>query len=57
MNPNAFVKRHIGIDEEDSKKMLELIGNKSVDELIKQTIPNTIPVSYTHLTLPTKRIV
>ena len=42
MNPNAFVKRHIGIDEEDSKKMLELIGNKSVDELIKQTIPNTI---------------
>ena len=42
MNPNAFVKRHIGIDEKDSKKMLELIGNKSVDELIKQTIPNTI---------------
>ena len=42
MNPNAFVKRHIGIDEEDSRKMLELIGNKSVDELIKQTIPNTI---------------
>ena len=42
MNPNAFVNRHVGIDETDSRKMLELIGNKSVDELIEQTIPSSI---------------
>ena len=42
MNPNEFVKRHIGVDESSCKKMLQTIGCKSIDELIEQTIPKSI---------------
>jgi glycine dehydrogenase len=42
MNPNEFVKRHVGVDDTSCKKMLNTIGCNSVDELIHQTIPNSI---------------
>ena len=42
MNPNEFVKRHIGVDESSCNKMLQTIGCKSIDELIEQTIPKSI---------------
>ena len=42
MNLNSFENRHIGANENDIKKMLNSIGLDSVDELIHQTIPNSI---------------
>ena len=42
-NATEFLPRHIGIDAADEAHMLSVIGEASV--------------SYTHLTLPTKRIV
>ena len=53
-----FLKRHIGPSDEDQNKMLKELNYKSLDDLIKSTVPEKIQsVSYTHLTLPTKRIV
>ncbi|MGI6074113.1 MAG: aminomethyl-transferring glycine dehydrogenase [Fermentimonas sp.] len=40
-----FKDRHIGINEDDKKVMLEAIGVNSVEELIKQTIPSDILLS------------
>ncbi len=37
-----FESRHLGISKEDEKQMLEVIGVKSIDELIEQTIPAKI---------------
>ncbi len=42
MNLNSFENRHIGANDNDIKKMLKTIGLDSVDELIHQTIPNSI---------------
>ena len=42
MNFNSFENRHIGANENDIQKMLNTIGLDSVDELIHQTIPNSI---------------
>ncbi len=42
MNTKEFANRHIGISEADLPEMLEAVGVASVDELIKQTIPNDI---------------
>ncbi len=42
MNQNNFVKRHIGISESDTTKMLKTIGIKSLNELVKETIPSSI---------------
>ena len=42
-----FSARHIGIQPEEQKEMLEKIGLNSMDDLIKQTIPADI-----HLTTP-----
>ena len=42
MDMNSFENRHIGANEDDIKKMLNTIGLGSVDELIHQTIPNSI---------------
>jgi glycine dehydrogenase len=42
MNLNSFENRHIGANDNDIKKMLNTIGLDSVDELIHQTIPNSI---------------
>jgi glycine dehydrogenase len=37
-----FVHRHIGPSPADMRKMLETVGVSSIDELIEQTVPNTI---------------
>jgi glycine dehydrogenase len=42
MNPNSFENRHIGVKNEDVETMLNCIGLDSIDQLIKQTIPNSI---------------
>lgn len=42
MNTTQFVNRHISINEADKKAMLEKVGASSIDELISQTIPNSI---------------
>ena len=42
MNPNSFENRHIGLNNEDVETMLSCIGLDSIDQLIKQTIPNSI---------------
>lgn len=42
MNTESFAIRHIGIREEDLKKMFEIVGVDSLDDLIQQTIPDDI---------------
>lgn len=42
MQTDLFSSRHIGITEQDLPQMLSIIGVKSVDDLINQTIPATI---------------
>ena len=42
MNTESFALRHIGIREEDLKKMFEIVGVSSLDELVEQTIPADI---------------
>ena len=42
MDINSFENRHIGANQNDIKKMLNTIGLGSIDELIHQTIPNSI---------------
>ena len=37
-----FIKRHIGTSEEDLKKILSEIGYNSLDDLIKDTVPEKI---------------
>lgn len=37
-----FQRRHIGLNEADTQEMLNIIGVASVQELMKQTIPETI---------------
>ena len=37
-----FIKRHIGLSKKDEKDMLFNLGYKSLDELIKDTVPNKI---------------
>ena len=62
-----FISRHIGITEKEQTQMLNDLGLSSLDELVRQIVPDSIllrgdyklpdgcsAVSYTHLTLPTK---
>lgn len=42
MHVNSFAARHIGPRAEETQKMLDLINAKSLDELIKQTVPKEI---------------
>ena len=44
LNPNGaeFIKRHIGPNAQDTQKMLDTIGVKSIYELIEKTVPNNI---------------
>ncbi len=42
MNTNNFSIRHIGPRDEDIKEMLNAIGSSSVDQLIDETIPESI---------------
>ena len=37
-----FYKRHIGINEKETREMLEVIGEKNIDELIDKVIPSHI---------------
>lgn len=38
----AFIRRHIGPDEEQIKQMLDALGLDSLDSLIEQTLPRSI---------------
>ena len=42
MNTQQFVNRHINFNEADKNAMLQKIGVSSIEELISQTIPNSI---------------
>ena len=39
---DKFVNRHIGVNDADKKAMLQKIGAKSLDQLIKETVPASI---------------
>ena len=41
-NADYFIKRHIGPTEKEKKEMLEKINYCSIEELIKDTVPNRI---------------
>lgn len=51
MKCSDFVRRHIGPSPEDVKKMLQIIGLQSIDELMEKTIPDSIR-SHEELDLP-----
>jgi glycine dehydrogenase len=42
LNREKFEARHIGPDEEQLKDMLKVVGTSSLDELISQTVPDSI---------------
>jgi len=42
MDTTQFVNRHISLNEADKQAMLEKVGVADMDELISQTIPNSI---------------
>ena len=42
MKENYLESRHIGLTEQDEQQMLEAIGAKSMEELIKETMPADI---------------
>lgn len=42
MAKEQFITRHVGPRQEDVKEMLKVIGVKSVEELIEQTVPASI---------------
>ncbi len=42
MNTDKFALRHIGVREQDLKKMYEIVGVNDLNELIDQTIPDDI---------------
>ena len=42
MNTESFALRHIGIKEDDHTKIFKTIGVESLDQLIKDTIPDDI---------------
>ncbi len=46
MQTDLFSRRHIGITDRDLQTMLNVIGVKSVDELIEQTIPSNIRLQH-----------
>ena len=41
-NKSNFVYRHVGPNDSDIKKMLDYLGIKSLDHLIKKVIPKKI---------------
>ena len=41
-NSKEFIKRHIGPSDADQSKMLKYIGYKSLDDLMKNTVPENI---------------
>jgi glycine dehydrogenase len=53
MNRNQFINRHIGPNEAEIKEMLSDIGVESLDQLIKETVPESIRLTQ-ELNLPTE---
>ena len=41
-NSKEFLARHIGPSKGDQEKMLQLVGAKSLDDLMKNTVPEKI---------------
>ena len=39
---SEFTKRHIGISQEEEKKMLEDLEVSNIDELVRQIVPDSI---------------
>ena len=37
-----FIRRHIGPSEEDIEEMLKIVGADSLDDLMKNTVPDDI---------------
>ena len=44
-NSKEFIARHIGPSQEDQEKMLQAVGVKSLDDLMKNTVPEKILLS------------
>jgi len=44
-NSKEFIARHIGPSKEDQEKMLQAVGAKSLDDLMKNTVPEKILLS------------
>jgi glycine cleavage system pyridoxal-binding protein P len=42
LSPNDFAYRHLGLTDTDRRHMLDTIGATSVEELLAQTIPQSI---------------
>ncbi|MBL7826742.1 MAG: aminomethyl-transferring glycine dehydrogenase [Saprospiraceae bacterium] len=42
MHPDRFERRHIGPSPEETKAMLQYLGVATLDELVEQTVPNSI---------------
>ena len=42
MNTNQFINRHLGPRDEDIKDMLKTVGVNSLDQLINETVPESI---------------
>ena len=53
VNSDLFINRHLGLSNDDEQRMLSKLGFKNIDQFIDQVVP----VSYTHLTLPTRLMV
>ena len=51
---NEFASRHIGSSPNDQQKMLDFLGLSSLDELVEQTVPETIR-DHNPLSLPEAR--
>ena len=41
-NSTEFIKRHIGPSEKDQSTMLKYVGYESLDDLMKNTVPDKI---------------
>ena len=39
---SEFIKRHIGPSQEDQRKMLSDLGVSTIDELVRQIVPDSI---------------
>ena len=44
-NSKEFIARHIGPSQKDQEKMLQAVGAKSLDGLMKSTVPEKILLS------------
>ena len=44
-NSKEFIARHIGPSQEDQEKMLQVVGAKSLEDLMKNTVPEKILLS------------